>query len=187
MYRLRVVGEDVHRGELARAAFEAESPSIAGTGGTEGQVWTRGSSDTNADWADAASGGGYPDLTRVTLSDASTQRSSFLYWTPPVTDWTSNATSTTETYEDNDFLWLFYSHGFVSIYKRVGNIPVIPSTGTYAGWDFGSVSLNNQSGRQYLGRNSSGNLMLLTYNGSSNPQTFKLQIRKIGTSTNDWT
>ena len=39
--KVRVVGEDVHRGELARAAFEEETPSIGGKGGTDGQVWKR--------------------------------------------------------------------------------------------------------------------------------------------------
>ena len=36
---VEVVGEDVHRGELARQAFEDENPSVSGTGGTDGQVW----------------------------------------------------------------------------------------------------------------------------------------------------
>ena len=49
-----VVGEDVHRGQLARQAFHLESPSIGGRGGTHTQVWTRGTTDENADWADAS-------------------------------------------------------------------------------------------------------------------------------------
>ena len=51
---VRVVGEDVHRGQLARQAFKAETPSIAGKGGTQAQVWTRGSGDDNAGWAATA-------------------------------------------------------------------------------------------------------------------------------------
>ena len=46
-----VFGEDVHRGELARQAFANETPSIAGKGGSAGQVWTRGSGESNAGWA----------------------------------------------------------------------------------------------------------------------------------------
>ena len=60
--KVDVVGEDIHRGEVSRQAFKEESPSIAGKGGTQNQVWTRGSGDENADWADA------PD---ATLADGS--------------------------------------------------------------------------------------------------------------------
>ena len=50
--KVTVVGADIHRGEVAKAAFAEESPSIGGKGGTAGQVWTRGSDDEDADWAD---------------------------------------------------------------------------------------------------------------------------------------
>ena len=36
-----VYGEDTHRGELARAAFRNENPSIDGTGGSGDNVWAR--------------------------------------------------------------------------------------------------------------------------------------------------
>ena len=55
--KVTVIGEDVHRGQLARQSFKEESPSVAGKGGTQGQVWTRGTGDENADWADAGGGG----------------------------------------------------------------------------------------------------------------------------------
>ena len=55
---VEVIGEDVHRGQLVRPVFVAEDPNIAGKGGTSGQVWTRGSTDEDADWADAGGGGG---------------------------------------------------------------------------------------------------------------------------------
>ena len=45
-----VYGEDVHRGEIARAAFKNETPSIDGKGGTDNQVWTRVSGEGT--WAD---------------------------------------------------------------------------------------------------------------------------------------
>ena len=48
---ISVYGEDVHRGEIARAAFRNETPSIAGKGGTDDQVWTRKSG--KGQWADA--------------------------------------------------------------------------------------------------------------------------------------
>ena len=51
-YKVEVVGEDVHRGQLARAAFKDETPSVAGKGGTDGQVWTKTSD--GVDWADAS-------------------------------------------------------------------------------------------------------------------------------------
>ena len=46
----RVVGEDVHRGEIARQAFGEESPSIAGKGGNQWNLWVRGSGASNAAW-----------------------------------------------------------------------------------------------------------------------------------------
>ena len=54
--KVRVVGEDVHRGQLARQAFADETPSIAGKGGSAGQVWTRGSGDANAGWGATVTG-----------------------------------------------------------------------------------------------------------------------------------
>ena len=36
-----VYGEDVHRGEVARAAFKGETPSIDGTGGADDNLWAR--------------------------------------------------------------------------------------------------------------------------------------------------
>ena len=54
--KVRVVGEDVHRGQLARQAFAEETPSIAGKGGSSGQVWTRGSGDANAGWGATVTG-----------------------------------------------------------------------------------------------------------------------------------
>ena len=78
--KVTVIGEDVHRGELARASFEDETPSIAGKGGTAGQVWTRGNSNTNATWstldqaddyvffADDAAVGGTANVITITAS-----------------------------------------------------------------------------------------------------------------------
>ena len=48
---LTVIGEDVHRGQLVRPTFVAETPNVAGAGGAAGQIWTRGASATDADWA----------------------------------------------------------------------------------------------------------------------------------------
>ena len=50
LYKVRVVGEDVHRGQLARQAFVSEDPNTAGKGGSQHQAWTRGLSDADADW-----------------------------------------------------------------------------------------------------------------------------------------
>ena len=54
-----VFGEDIHRGEVARQAFRQETPSIAGKGGSSGQIWSYGSNDEDAGWADPS--GGLPD------------------------------------------------------------------------------------------------------------------------------
>ena len=51
--QVSVYGEDIHRGEVARQAFRLETPSIAGKGGTDSQIWTRGSSNEDAQWQDA--------------------------------------------------------------------------------------------------------------------------------------
>ena len=47
-----------YAGDLVIQAFKDYSQSLAGKGGSQGQVWTRGSNDTNAAWADASGGGG---------------------------------------------------------------------------------------------------------------------------------
>ena len=47
-----------YAGDLVIQAFKDYSQSLAGKGGSQGQVWTRGSNDTNASWADASGGGG---------------------------------------------------------------------------------------------------------------------------------
>ena len=51
--KLRVVGEDVHRGQIARQSFKVESPSVSGLGGALGRVWAYVSSATNAAWTAA--------------------------------------------------------------------------------------------------------------------------------------
>ena len=48
--KVRVVGADVHRGQLARPAFKGETPSIAGRGGSKGKIWGYVSSVANATW-----------------------------------------------------------------------------------------------------------------------------------------
>ena len=48
--KVRVVGEDVHRGEVARQSFKQETPSVAGKGGAAGRVWGWVSSATDAGW-----------------------------------------------------------------------------------------------------------------------------------------
>ena len=48
--KVRIVGEDVHRGELARQSFKQETPSVAGKGGAAGRVWGWVSSVTDAGW-----------------------------------------------------------------------------------------------------------------------------------------
>lgn len=40
-----------HRSEFSSQAFASNPDSIGGKGGSEGDLWTRGSSDTNAGWA----------------------------------------------------------------------------------------------------------------------------------------
>ena len=72
-----VVGEDVHRGQIARQGFKEESPSIGGKGGTAGQVWTRGSGDYNAGWEDSAAG----------LPDQSGHNGQFLRTDGSAADW----------------------------------------------------------------------------------------------------
>ena len=48
--KLKVVGRDTHRGELAGAAFRLETPSIAGRGGAAGQIWAWVSGVADATW-----------------------------------------------------------------------------------------------------------------------------------------
>ena len=48
------------RDQIIDAAFKDEPTNLQGGSGTEGQVWTRGSSDSNAAWA-AAAADGVPD------------------------------------------------------------------------------------------------------------------------------
>ena len=50
---VRVVGEDVHRGELARQSFKEETPSIAGKGGSAGRVW-KWAADNLSNWGQVA-------------------------------------------------------------------------------------------------------------------------------------
>ena len=47
---VKVIGEDVHRGQIAEAAFRDSAENVAGKGGTAGQKWTRGSGDDDAEW-----------------------------------------------------------------------------------------------------------------------------------------
>lgn len=57
--------------QLVDAAFTGSSPNVAGKGGSPGQVWTRGSSSTNGDWADS------PALSAPVISDVLTVTSSW--------------------------------------------------------------------------------------------------------------
>ena len=57
-----------YAGDLVIQAFKDYSQSLAGKGGSQGQVWTRGSNDTNAAWADASGGGGGSGLTPEQLA-----------------------------------------------------------------------------------------------------------------------
>ena len=51
LWDVTVVGEDVHRGELARQAFEEEPVSIAGKGRSrQGQAWVSRDSNADAGW-----------------------------------------------------------------------------------------------------------------------------------------
>ena len=75
--RVRVIGEDVHRGQIARQAFRDESPSIDGKGGTQGQVWRRGSNAENAGWEDET----------VTLPDQTGHGGQFLKTDGTDADW----------------------------------------------------------------------------------------------------
>ena len=45
-----VIGEDVHRGQIVEAAYRDSAENIAGKGGSDGDVWMRGSGDSNAGW-----------------------------------------------------------------------------------------------------------------------------------------
>ena len=47
------IGKDTHRGQFVEPVFEENATNLGGKGGTQGQIWTRGSNTTNATWADA--------------------------------------------------------------------------------------------------------------------------------------
>ena len=78
--KLTVDGEDVHRGELARAAFRNENPSIDGTGGTDGQYW--GKDANGAGWRDVSGGSTYSEtqLYSGILSIAGSNSNTTQYW-----------------------------------------------------------------------------------------------------------
>ena len=63
---LRVDSNIPARSELAQQAFKENEDNIAGKGGTQGDVWTRGSSETNAGWATPAASGGGPSFETYT-------------------------------------------------------------------------------------------------------------------------
>ena len=50
LWTIAVVGEDVHRGELVSQAFEEETPSIGGRGGSDWNYWRRRTGNDNATW-----------------------------------------------------------------------------------------------------------------------------------------
>ena len=45
-----IIGEDVHRGQIVTPAFRENSPNVEGAGGSQWDLWTRGSGSENAAW-----------------------------------------------------------------------------------------------------------------------------------------
>ena len=176
---LKLLGEDIHRIEVVAPVFKLETTNVAGKGGTSGQVWTRGSGDTNAAWQTPTGEANVNADWDATSGDAEILNKPTIPTTPTFvvkSGVTSSLTNISDTvYNDNDMLEVSYHEtAYSGDFRRI-------RTGIFRMGDLSTsqdswLALNPTNGGRVNLRKTSENKIQASWVASNNSNIIRVRV-----------